>query len=65
MMRQRYAKPCCRFRVWCVAVHDEYGWVYMCEWSDEENDWVTCTFENEEQATKAADEYTEFFKEAE
>ncbi|MBR5276780.1 MAG: hypothetical protein IKU35_06570 [Bacteroidaceae bacterium] len=64
MMGKRYAEPCKRWGgVWCVAVHDEYGWCYMCKYDDTKEDWVTCTFDTQEEAEKAAQEYTDFFKE--
>ena len=65
MVGTRYATAVKRWGgTWCVAVHDKDGWCYMCEWSDEQNDWVTCTYDTEEQAEQAAKEYTEFWKEA-
>ena len=48
-----------RYGCWCVVIYD-HGWVYMTELT--EDGFVTCTFDTEEEAQKALDEYLECWK---
>jgi len=59
----RFAKACLRWGTWFVAVLDEHGWCYMCDYNEEKQDWLPCKFNTQEEAEKAAEEYTEFWKE--
>lgn len=61
MIGKRYATAVYRYCTWFVMVHDEQGWVYMCEYDDAKEDWVNCTFDTQEQAEQAAKEYNEFW----